>query len=224
MSAAFASLVQFLGTIIPQDVAGQPNDGAEILLVCRGGREAERQAAVVSLDGLVFDGVRASEWPESLVMVAAAPPDGSYYALRGLRYAYWWAMDRGEIVEAGVYLDRALAAADRYSDVSRPVVYLEAAYYTALHRGDAATARRYLGQSKPSLLVRRYSELLAESAILLAEANYAAALNRAREAVKAIECSGDAKRAESQILTLNQIVARCEAALSSAEAEPKQPR
>jgi hypothetical protein len=133
--------------------------------------------------------------------------------------AYEWSSDRGEVDDAGKHLDRALAAAKAYPAASRPVIYLEAAYFTARYRADAATARAYLEQSKGGFLVKPYSELLAEAAVLLAEGNHATAINRAREALESIRGSGDAQNALSQLRILNEIVALCEAAMSSPEAE-----
>ena len=64
-------------------------------------------------------------------------------------------------------------------------------------------------------MVKPYSELLAEAVVLLAEGNHTDAINRAREALEAIQRSGDAQIAHDQIRDLHAIVNHCNAALSS---------
>jgi hypothetical protein len=112
-----------------------------------------------------------------------------------------------------------LACAKSYPVASRPVIYLEAAYYTARYRADAAAARAYLEQSKGGLLVKPHSEMLAEAAVLLAERNHVLALDRARGALASIQRSGDTQAAQVQLQALHEIVTLCETAATPTEAE-----
>jgi hypothetical protein len=105
--------------------------------------------------------------------------------------AYGWALDRGDIPAAEGYLETLLANLSAFNSALRPSVLIEAAYFTARHRNDAAAARALLEQARGGL-VEPYTRARAEAAVLLAEGRPAEAqtlaaqgLHRARQAVGA---------------------------------------
>jgi hypothetical protein len=181
LAAAAYSVLFFLSSIVPYRSRGMASDGAQLLLLARGGATAERYCAIAALSGMSAAGRRGRDLPSELVKAATALSDGSAQDAAGAMLAYYWSLDRGDVAGAGGYLDRALAAREKYPVVSRPGLYREAAYFIARHRGDAQAARAFLKESTGGLVVRRYNVLRAEAAVLLAEGNYKASLQRASE-------------------------------------------
>jgi hypothetical protein len=200
------SLLLFIVTILPIQIGELLTDGARLVLLLRGGQETERYCAVGVLVGMSMAGRRGREWPAGLVEAATAVPDGSTFDTLGAMLAYGWSLDRGELAAAGGYLDRALAAAEKYPVGSRPAIYLEAAYFTARYRGDAAAARAFLKDSKGGFLVKPYSELRAEAAVLLAEGNTEAVQQRAQEGLAAIRRLGDMDIAREETDWLQELI------------------
>jgi hypothetical protein len=220
-SAAMFSLLLFLVNLFPCRVGGFSSDGAKLLLLLRGGPKAERQTALSVLVGMSYAGRRARGWPPGLVERAIALPDGSAEDTAGALLAYYWLLDQGDAAGAAQFLDRALAGRDRYPTASRPVLFLEAAYFTARHRGDAAGARTFLKQSKGGMLVQRWAELRAEAAVLLAEGNRDAARLRAQEGLAAIRRMGDADTGSENADWLREIVTLCDSAAPSPPSVPE---
>jgi hypothetical protein len=181
LATTIYSFVFFILTIVPCHSRGMASDGAQLLVLARGGAAAERHCAIAALAGMSVAGTRGRDLPAELVKAATGLPDGSGRDAVGAMLAYYWSLDREEIAGAGGYLDRALAAREKYPVVSRPALYREAAYFFARHRGDAPAARAFLKESTGGLMVRRHNVLRAEAAVLLAEGNYEASLQRASE-------------------------------------------
>jgi hypothetical protein len=127
-----------------------------------------------------------------LLEAATSRPDGSAEDAAAAALAYSWALDRGDVDGAGAFLDRALAAQDQLPAASRPALFLEAAYFTARHREDAAGARAFLAQAKGSALIEPYTRRRSEAAVLLAEGDQEGARQRATEGLAALERSPDA--------------------------------
>jgi hypothetical protein len=201
------SLGIFVLTIVPRRVRGFLTDGAQLLLLLRGGPDAERHGATAALTGNSLRGTRPRDWPLSLLEAATSRPDGSAEDAAAAALAYHWALDRGDVDGAGAFLDRALAAQEQLPAVTRSALFLEAAYFTARHRGHAPTARAFLAQAKGSAFIEPYTRRRAEAAVLLAEGDREAARQRATEGLAAIECSPDAPGALVETDWLRDILA-----------------
>jgi hypothetical protein len=192
--------VVFLVSILPFRTGGLMTDGAKLLLLWRGGAQAEQYCVLTILAGLALAGVRPREWPAELIARTETPPDAPDHTTSLAMMAYYHALDRGEVEAAAAHLERGLSALEKHPRLFRPAVCLAAAYFTARYRGDAAKAREYLRESKGVVLVEPYARLRTEAAILFAEQNWAAARARATEALAAIESGPPGAAVEAEWL------------------------
>lgn len=104
---AAGSLAVGVITAMPGGSRGRPTDGSRLLELLGRGPEAERAAAILSLNSLALAGRRPEEWPEQLIERALEPADGSASELRGLLLAHDAAVAKGEHDRARRLLDRA---------------------------------------------------------------------------------------------------------------------
>lgn len=189
---AIGSLGIGVVTLIPARTGGFATDGAQILKLARGGPEAERTLATLSLVGMSMAGRRPREWPAGLVERVAAPPapdsataPGDALArLMGLLLAYSHALDGGDAATARAHLTLLLSELDALPPGLRPLIHHEAAYQAAL-AGDAAAGRVHLeaAAATPSLATDAHTKPLAEAAVAWAEGDHqraAALLDAAR--------------------------------------------
>ena len=141
IEVASLSLLMFMGNLIPSTYGGYPSDGEQLRALLGGGSGAERQCAIASLQGRTEEGVRPRDWPLHLVERAeGGAADGTLFDIYGKVLGYYWALDRGDLTGAEQLLHLALASCDRHPKSSRFLVSLEATYFIARHRGDAASA------------------------------------------------------------------------------------
>ena len=166
--ATSLGLIITLVTLVPMRSGGFYSDGARILMLLRGGPQAERWSAVALLLNASLAG-RLRELDVSLVARATALRDGTLDAVSAAFMAYSVELTLGDVAAAGAQLDYTLANLEVYPAAFRPAILVEAAYFTARHRGDAGTARAYLEQTNGSALVEAYTRHRAEAAVLLAE-------------------------------------------------------
>lgn len=166
--AALLSLAIGVITLLPMQASGFYSDGARILLLLRGGPQAERLGAAALIVGAMMAG-RIAQVDPSIVARATALGDGSLDDIGAALLAYTWALARGEVAEAGRHIDHALAHEATYVSPARPALLNEGAYYLARHRGAAAQARAYFEQARGAAIVEPHDRLRAEAAVLLAE-------------------------------------------------------
>ena len=176
-------------TLLPMRFSGFASDGARLLRLARGGPDARREAAMLSLVALSVVGTRPREWPEETVRAVTGPRDGTPDECSANLLAYSHALDRGEIGRAREALHRALELADRYPSAFVPALMAEAAFFEGFVMRDPAAARAYLAEvPEKTPAVRPFDRLRAEAAAALAEGDHTRAAElteRARAATPA---------------------------------------
>lgn len=194
------SLAIALVTLIPMRSDGFASDGARILMLLRGGPAAERWCAAAALANDLF-GRRPRDLSPELIERSLALTDGSADYLGSVFLAYSWALDRGDLATAGAYLDIMTANLDSFNSALRPSVLIEAAYFTAMHRADAVTARALLTKARGGL-VEGHTRARAEAAVLLAEGRPAEAHTVAANGLARLRrlTTGPASLAEAEML------------------------
>lgn len=178
------SLAIGLVTLIPGRTVGFDTDGGRILRLARGGLAAEGEVAVLALVGLSYGGRRPRSWDPDLVDRALRADPGSPPGVAARQMAYVHALDRGETEEARRHLEAALAARENLPPPTRPALYLQAAYFAAVHDGKPVRARIWLDRAEGGMLVSPHERPLAEGAVRRAEGEgeeALALLHRARE-------------------------------------------
>jgi hypothetical protein len=111
-----------------------------------------------------LSGRRPREWDPALLAVMERSPEYVFARL----VLYEAALDRGEIEAAGRHLDAAVVLRKEKWTAADAILFTEAAYYTARHRGDARAARSWLGFADGGGVVE-YVRARAEAAVLCAE-------------------------------------------------------
>jgi len=157
-------------------------DGQRILALLLRGRQGAQILAGTLLLGEALSGRRARDWDPSLLGVMERSPEDQF--ARMLLYSV--AMDRGEVETAGRQLDAAVALRNDHWNATDAVLFNEAAYFAARHRGDARAARTWLGLAD-SWAVVDYMRLRAEAAVLCAEGRPLEGRQRAVAGLAALE-------------------------------------
>jgi acyl-CoA thioesterase FadM len=173
-------------TLIPLHAGGFSSDGARIGMLLRGGPLAERWCAMALLVGASMAG-RLAETNPAIVARATALRDETVDALGAAYLAYAYHLARGEHAQAGEQLTYALEHQQLFNEGVRPALLIEAAYFTARHRGDAVAARAYLQESKSSSVVEAYTRRRAEAAVLHAEGRVEEARAAAEAGLQALD-------------------------------------
>jgi hypothetical protein len=159
-------------------------DGALISLFLRNGEEAEQLSALLLLYGAACV-QRPREWSAALLKKAAQGKGRSAAAYSAALLGYGHALDAGDLEQAGKYLEEAQAHGQDLPPQMRSLGLVEAAYFAASHRGDAAGARALLEQAGPGFMEEDHERLRAEAAILLAEGRFDGALEKAEAGLQA---------------------------------------
>jgi hypothetical protein len=127
--AGFTSFVLGVVTLVPLRKDDFFTDGARLLMLLRGGAQAERWSALWTLFAASAGGQRPRDWDRGLIDRATQLADGSLDDGGACQLAHLWALDRGDGEAAEGFLDRARAirSAARFSpsaasmlDWSRP--------------------------------------------------------------------------------------------------------
>jgi hypothetical protein len=183
MTFAAASLALGVGTAAAYRTGAMASDGRRLLTLLRPGPAAERHAALVALGAWLLAGTAPRHWDAAVVARALAPgDDGGWDAALARYMAYLHALDRGDPAAAGAQIGALAARVDDAPEAFRPVVRVEAAYFDAAYRGDAAGARARLDGAGTSPLLDAHTRARAEAAVLLAGGDP----ERGREAVRAL--------------------------------------
>jgi hypothetical protein len=194
---AFLSTNVFILTIIPMRPRnGLPSDGAQILLFLKGGSAVERWSACQLLRKMTRTGQPLREWNLEVLQKAIALPDGSIDDIVGNNFAYYHALETGNIPEGQKFLERQLGALKSLPSLMRPSIALEGAYFEARYHSNPEAARVWQKQAQGGK-IDHCTRLRVEAAILLAEGKKDEARNRLQEG---LACVKDAVDAGSQRL------------------------
>ena len=145
-----AAVMMLPATAIPQKIGHIYTDAARIWQLWRGGDALANQLALANLVEASLRGVPPAGLDATYVgRTLAAPPDSSE-ALVGHTIAHLQALDRGDIEEAAVFLDKTLTLLQHQPPVQRsPVIFGCAAYFAARHSNDLPQAEAWLGLIQP---------------------------------------------------------------------------
>jgi hypothetical protein len=158
------SLILGLFNLLPIRRGEQLADGRRIFSLLVRNRESVHILAATWMLGEALSGRRPREWDPSLLAVMERSPNDVFARL----CLYEAAIDRGEIVLAGRHLDAAVALRKEKWTSADAILFTEAAYYAARHRGDTRAARALLGLADGAD-VADYMRDRAEAAVLCAE-------------------------------------------------------
>jgi hypothetical protein len=203
----FGLVSLFMGfvALVPGAGHGFATDGARILRFLQKGPDADGEVAVLTLVGLSMGGQRPREWPQTLIgqaqLLAADSPTGA--AARFLAHLH--ALDSGDEAAARRLLADVQANREVLPRMSRPALALSAAYFAAVHDGNAIAARHEFEQAGEGVLLAAHSRPLTEAAVLIAEGRAAAALallDAAERELPSATDLGSARMAADQIQRL----------------------
>lgn len=206
--AGALSLVIALATLIPSRAGGFTSDGGRLLMLLRGGPQAERMGASAVMVGAAMAG-RLPELDPSIVGRATALRDGSGDDVGASLLAYTWALARGDFDEAGRQLDYALVHQEAIGPAGGPALRVEAAYFLGRHRGEAAAAREALAAAGRADIVEAHDWRRAEAAVLLAEGRAAEARAAAEAGLAALARARMGQAGELDAALLRDLLERC---------------
>jgi hypothetical protein len=188
--AALLNLLQGIANLIPGDYRHWASDGAQLQELLRDGRRMESTWLLRALAASLLDGIRPRAWDAALVERLLALRTGSPGDVAANLYGYYHALDVGQLDQAGQLLDLAVAHREGLPPAQQPAVLVEAAFFDARYRQNAAAAQRWLEQvARDSRELHTY--LRAESAVLLAEGRAAEAAAAAEAGLAALPQSKD---------------------------------
>ena len=166
-------------------------DGRRLFSLLFRNRESAEILVATLMLGEALSGRRPREWDPALLGVMERSPDDPFARL----CLYEAAMDSGDIPAAGRHLDAALALRKENWNAADAIMFSEAAYYAARHRGDARAARAWLGLAAGWTVVD-YHRARAEAAVLCAEGR---ALEGRQRAVAGLAALARAKRRDEDL-------------------------
>jgi hypothetical protein len=170
-----ASLLMGVIALVPGQGHGFSTDGGRLLRFMQKGPDAEGEVAVLGIVGSSMAGQRPRAWPPALIAQALGLAADSSQGTAARFLAHMHALDSGAIEEARRRLREALDHLEALPKMTQPAVLLSAAWFAAVHDGDAASARRFLDQAGQEILFSTYSRPLSEAAVLIAEGDMTAA-------------------------------------------------
>jgi hypothetical protein len=181
---AMGQMSMILGALnlLPLRSGDQLADGRRMFSLLLRGRESGHILAATLMFGEALSGRRPREWDPDLLAVMARSPDDVFARL----CLYEAAIDRGETEVAGRHLDAAVALRKEKWTSADAILFTEAAYYAARHRGDARGARAFLGLADGAG-VADYMRARADAAVLCAEGRSLEGRQRAVAGLAALE-------------------------------------
>lgn len=197
-----------VATLIPLQSGGFASDGARILMLLRGGPQVERWCVHALLARLALTN-RPRDLRQDLLARATAYGEGGFDAVSAALLGYSWAIDSGLPAEAAAHLDHALRHIADFPPALQPAIRLEAAYFNAWHRGDAAAARMWLDQSAGGMLIERHTRSRVRAAVLLAEGQIAEARAEAQKGQEALRRLNPGPIGQFEADLLEAILRRC---------------
>jgi hypothetical protein len=139
-----ASLVLGAATLVPVANGSFVNDGLRFRQLRRGGADAQRDVAQLTLVVQDRIGLPLASMSPSLLQRTLEPVDGSMQELTARATAWAWLLAKSRPAEARIQLDRAAALAPGLPFHLEAMIALEQAFHVAVFDGDAASARAHL--------------------------------------------------------------------------------
>ncbi|MBX2915473.1 MAG: hypothetical protein KF856_09420 [Cyclobacteriaceae bacterium] len=151
---AFLSAAIFLITSLPLQAGGFSSDGARVLRLLRGGDKARFEILMLKMVSSSMAGMRPAQLNKTELEEASQLGERlqSPMVLYIAYYLYLSTLDRNQVEEAEQYLQVYINNADDVPEGLRGTVWLEAAFFYALVRGDLQKAEKYFQLYKPSAL------------------------------------------------------------------------
>ena len=176
------SLILGVLNFLPLRSGEQLADGRRIFALLARNRESGLilAATLMLVEGL--SSRRPRDWDPALLAIMERSPDEVFARL----CLYEAAIDRGAIETAGRHIDAAVALRSVKWTAADAILFTEAAYYAARHRGDARAARALLGLADGGDVVD-YLRARAEAAVLCAEGRGLEGRQRAVAGLAALE-------------------------------------
>ena len=135
------SLIIGVLNFLPLRSGEQLADGRRIFALLARNRESGLILAATLMLAEGLSSRRPRDWDPALLAIMERSPDEVFARL----CLYEAAIDRGEIQAAGQHIDAAVALRSAKWTSADAILFTEAAYYAARHRGDARAARALLG-------------------------------------------------------------------------------
>jgi hypothetical protein len=168
------ALLATVGPMVPVSRGLNKSDGARLWILMRRPDQCRSWMALWALQTEETRGVRPRDWDAELVrqMLMADPSSGEYSYVQLLAF-YRYTDERKEQV-ALEHLENALARSGGSSKVLRQCIFLEAAFSSALSRGNVSQARTWL--QRAAEVKKLASTDAVEAAIAIREERYDDAL------------------------------------------------
>lgn len=206
MVFAFASLLIAFVTMLPIGNSGFVNDGGRILQLLRRSEAAYRWISLATL-GTLASQVRPRLWPAHLIEDTTRNPEPSYDGIMSMWMRFSWHLDRKEIPEAKLWLERALTHVEDWPAAAQPILHSSAADFYARLEPDIPRARQHLAQAQKPGFMQPEAIALAEASVLIAEGNAAAAREKLTQARKLITTTSGSSR-DSIAELINELAAK----------------
>src|SRR5664279_3645016 len=191
---AIASLLRFALSAMPIGVRGEPNDGAQVLLLAGGGAAADRFLALFRIAGAQRAGQRPRSWPDRWTADAIAIHDGTAAEAAGCVAAFRRALDGCAHEKAAMLLDRALSLRAALPARAACALLADAAYFEARIHDDAARAQVWLDEAAGRRPACPVAVGRASAAVKLASGDFAGGAAAARTALEDLEREERAER------------------------------
>jgi hypothetical protein len=189
--AGQVSLVLGVLNLVPMRTGEGLADGRRMFALLLRTPEAAHILTATMMVGEALSGRRPREWDAGLLALMERSPEEAFARL----CLYEAAMDRAEFETAGRHLDAAIALRKHAPTAADAIIFNEAAYYAARHRGDARGGRAWLGLAD-GWSVQSYMRARAEAAVLSAEGR---ALEGRQRAVAGLAALDRARRADEHL-------------------------
>lgn len=184
---SFLSLGLAAINLIPFDRGGMVSDGGAMVQFLRGGIRAERRCAFALVaNAELIEGLRPRDWNPDWIRRATVTDKSTPHDPGICKMAYLWAIDRGDVAEAGAYLQRAVDAARAQRHPILPNVTMEKVFFDAYYLQHLREARELLAGVPHRALVEPRSRLRVDAALLRAQGEWEPAADRARQALEAL--------------------------------------
>lgn len=152
MILGMISAVALISSLLPIRIGPFRSDGSALWIFFRGGRAAQRYAAVMAIAVNQQLSIAATGWPSNWIEDATALPDGKTDDAYGCYYAYLWHIARRDYPAARKAILRATAATKSLPADHRAQVHLDAAEYYLRFDGDLERAQFHFELGKSSRL------------------------------------------------------------------------
>lgn len=154
------SLHSFFLNILPITIGHLRTDGRRFLDLAKNDLPGQSFFALYSIDASLRQGIRPRDIDPVLIEKVLSAPEKSMIRADGLYTAYTAAMDKGNLEQAGNYLDNVLDSQRYMPELFRGKSFLEGAYFAAVFRNRAAQVTLLPIQDRPSSWRSALSALL----------------------------------------------------------------